>query len=163
MFANRWRRSGSISLKGGRIDDVSLKGYRETPDANSPHIVLLSPPGSPQPYFAETGFVGQPGSSVALPKPDTLWQADSNELTETKPVTLTWDNGQGLLFQRTISVDPQYMFTVKDTVENKGGSAVSLYPYAFVRRIGTPAVSGYAVLFEGMLGIVGDSRIQELK
>ena len=155
--------AGSISLKGGRIDDVSLKGYRETPDANSPHIVLLSPPGSPQPYFAETGFVGQPGSSVALPKPDTLWQADSNELTETKPVTLTWDNGQGLLFQRTISVDPQYMFTVKDTVENKGGSAVSLYPYAFVRRIGTPAVSGYAVLFEGMLGIVGDSRIQELK
>ncbi len=153
---------GSIALKGGRIDDVALKNYRETPDPASDHIVLLSPASAPEPYFAETGFVGAPGSAGNLPKADTLWTADSTELTSDKPVVLTWDNGQGLVFHRAISVDPQFMFTVKDSVENKGTAAVSLFPYAFVRRVGKPKVSGYAVLFEGMLGIVGDSRIQEM-
>src|SRR5512133_1702023 len=69
--------SGSIALKGGRIDDVVLKGYRETTDPSSPNIVLLSPSGSPQPYYAEWGFVPQPGQNIELPTSDTLWKADS--------------------------------------------------------------------------------------
>jgi len=152
---------GSIALKGGRIDDVALKGYRETVDPNSPNIVLLSPANAPQPFYADTGFVGQPGSSLPLPKADTLWKADSDVLTTAKPVTLTHDNGQGLSFTRKIAVDDQYMFTVTDSVRNVGAAEVSLFPYAIVNRRGKPKTDGYAVLHEGFVGIVGDSRVQE--
>ena len=124
--------SGSIALKGGRIDDVVLKGYRETTDPGSPNIVLLSPSGSPQPYYAEWGFVPQPGQNVELPKSDTLWTADLKQLTAEKPVNLTYDNGAGLIFHRTIAVDDQYMFTVKQSVENNGTEPVTLYPYELV-------------------------------
>jgi YidC/Oxa1 family membrane protein insertase len=153
--------SGSISLKGGRIDDVVLKGYRETVDPGSPHIVLLSPSGSPQPYYAEWGFVPQPGQTIALPKSDTLWTADAKQLTAEKPVNLTYDNGAGLIFHRTIAVDDQYMFTVTQSVENKGTEPVTLYPYELVSRHGKPVVSGYAVLHEGFVGVVGDSGVKE--
>ena len=152
---------GSISLKGGRIDDVALKGYRETVDADSPNIVLLSPANAPHPFYADTGFVGQPGSSIPLPKADTLWTADSDMLTTARPVTLTHDNGQGLIFTRKIAVDDQYMFTVTDGVRNAGAAEVSLFPYAIMARRGKPQTSGYAVLHEGFVGIVGDSRVQE--
>ncbi len=152
---------GSISLKGGRIDDVLLKGYRDTVDPASPNIVLLSPAGSPHPYYAETGFVGAPGGAAATPKADTLWSADASVLNAGKPVTLTWDNGAGLTFRREITLDDRYMFTVKDSVENKGAAAVDLFPYALVSRRGKPALAGYAVLHEGFVGIVGDSRVQE--
>ena len=155
--------TGSIDLKGGRIDDVSLKGYRETVDPASPIIVLLSPAGSPHPYFVETGFVGEPNANVAVPRADTLWKADdAGPLTASRPVSLTFDNGQGLVFHRTIAVDDQYMFTVKDRVENKGAGAIKLYPYSLVSRHGRPITSNYAVLHEGYIGVVGDSRVQEI-
>jgi len=153
--------SGSIALKGGRIDDVVLKGYRETTDPTSPNIVLLSPSGSPQPYYAEWGFVPQPGQNIELPKSDTLWKADSTVLTAEKPVNLTFDNGAGLIFHRTIAVDDQYMFTVTQSIENKGTDPVTLYPYELVSRHGKPVVSGYAVLHEGFVGVVGDSGVKE--
>ncbi len=155
--------AGSIDLRGARIDDVSLRNYRVTTDPDSPIIELLSPSGSPQPYYAEIGFVGQPGVSTALPGPDTLWTADATALTTDKPVTLSWDNGAGLRFTRTIAVDDQYMFTVKDSVANIGAAPVTLFPYALVSRHGKPEVSNYAVLHEGLIGVVGDSRVQEIK
>ncbi|UDL94996.1 membrane protein insertase YidC [Lichenihabitans sp. PAMC28606] len=155
--------SGSIDLKGARIDDVALKNYRLTTDPNSPIIELLSPSGSPHPYYAEVGFVGQPGSTMALPGADTVWTADSDRLTAEKPVTLSYDNGQGLTFHRTISVDDQYLFSIKDTVENKGSAAVTLFPYALISRHGKPEVSNYAVLHEGLIGVIGDSHVQEIK
>ena len=152
---------GSIALKGGRIDDVSLKFYRETVEPSSPNITLLSPAGSPHPYYADTGFVPQPGQTVPTPKADTVWTADRNALSSSGSVTLTWDNGAGLLFKRVISVDDQYMFSVSDSVENKGAEPVTLFPYALVSRRGKPELAGYAVLHEGFVGIVGDSRVQE--
>ena len=155
--------SGSIDLKGARIDDVSLKNYRVTTDPNSPIIELLSPSGSPNPYYAEIGFVGQPGANQPLPGPDTIWTADGDRLTADKPLTLSYDNGQGLKFRRVISVDDQYLFSVKDSVENAGSAPVTLFPYALISRHGKPAVSNYAVLHEGLIGVVGDSRVQEIK
>ncbi len=152
---------GSIDLKGARIDDVSLKAYRETPDPHSPNIVLLSPSGSPAPYYAELGFVSKPGQSLALPTPETVWSADRDKLTSQTPVTLTYDNGQGLVFHRRIAVDDHYMFTITDSVENKSGSPVTLYPYALVSRHGKPKTSGYSILHEGMVGVIGDSGVQE--
>jgi len=148
---------GSISLRGGRIDDVSLKTFRETVDPNSANIVLFSPSGSQNPYYAEFGWVG----TNAVPGPDSIWTADNTVLTPGRPVTLSFDNGQGLVFRRTITVDDKSMFTVKDGVENRGTAAVTLYPYSLVSRHGKPSVLGYYVLHEGMIGVLGDQGLQE--
>ena len=96
------RLSGSISLKGARIDDLSLTRYRETVDPNSPPIVLLAPSGSPNPFYAEFGWSPPGGVAVKLPGPDTVWQqVGTGTLGVDRPVTLTWDNGEGLEFRRT--------------------------------------------------------------
>jgi YidC/Oxa1 family membrane protein insertase len=153
--------SGSISLKGARIDDLSLVKYRETVDPTSPAVVLLSPSGSPSPFYVEYGWAGAAGTPVKTPGPDTLWQQQgSGVLGVGRPVTLVYDNGEGLEFRRTISVDENYLFTIKDEVVNKAGAAVTLYPYANVSRHGTPQTLGYYVLHEGMIGVLGD-RLQE--
>ena len=151
--------SGSISLRGGRIDDVSLKNYRETVDAKSPNIVLFAPSGSQNPYYAEFGWVGPPAGTV--PTSDTVWTADSQTLTPERPVTLTWDNGQGLLFRRVISVDAKSMFTIRDSVENRGSAPVTLYNFGLVSRHGKPTTLGYYVLHEGLIGVLGDQGLQE--
>jgi YidC/Oxa1 family membrane protein insertase len=92
-----------------------------------------------------------------------LWQADHDTLTETSPVTLTYDNGQGLVFRRKIAVDDRYMFTVTDSVENKSMQAVTLHPYAFVKRHGKPVTSGYYRVHEGFVGVIGESGVQEIR
>ena len=149
--------AGSIALRGGRIDDVALKGYHETVDPASPRIVLLSPSGSPKPYYAEFGWVG----TDAAPKADTLWTADGDVLTPERPVTLTYDSGAGLVFRRRISVDDKFMFTLAESVENRGTGPVTLYPYGLVSRHGKPPTQGYYVLHEGLIGVVGDQGLQE--
>ena len=153
---------GSIALKGARVDDIALKDYRETPDPNSPNIVLLSPANAPVPYYAESGYVPQPGTKPALPNADTLWSADSQTLTPAKPVALTWDNGQGLIFHRTVAIDDNYMLTLSDRVENKTASPVTLYPYSLILRQGLPPTSGYSVLHEGYIGYIGDNGEQQI-
>src|SRR6185437_3461854 len=153
---------GSISLKGGRIDDLSLVKFRETVDSKSPPIVLLSPSGAADPFYAEFGWTSAAGSGAKVPTADTLWkQAGSGALGVGHPVTLTYDNGEGLEFHRTIAVDERYLFTIKDEVTNKGASAVSLYPYALISRHGTPPTAGYYVLHEGLIGVLGESGLQE--
>jgi len=148
--------SGSIALKGARLDDLSLVKFHETVNKNSPPIELLSPSGSPNPFYAQFGWTAAAGSSVKVPNEDTVWkQAGSGALTVGHPVTLVWDNGQGLEFRRTISVDDKYMFTVKEDVVNKGAKPVTLYPYGLVSRHGTPKTAGYYILHEGMIGYLG--------
>ncbi|QGM93458.1 membrane protein insertase YidC [Methylocystis rosea] len=150
--------SGSIALKGGRIDDVSLKNYRETVDPSSPIITLLSPEDGPSPYYAELGYLtAETENAPVLPTTETLWTTDADGLTTAKPVTLTWDNGHGLVFKRVISVDDEYLFTVKDSVENKAGAPVTLFNYARVSRLGHPPSAGYAALHEGFVGVVGET------
>ncbi len=153
---------GSIALKGGRIDDLALVKFRETVDPKSPPIVLLSPSGSPEPFYAEFGWTGTAGTNVKLPTSDTMWtQAGTGALSASHPVTLTWDNGAGLEFRRTIAVDDKYVFTIKDEVTNKSAAAVSLYPYALISRHGTPKTAGYYILHEGLVGVLGDQGLQE--
>jgi YidC/Oxa1 family membrane protein insertase len=154
---------GSIALKGGRIDDISLIKYRETVDPTSPAIVLLSPSGSPEPFYAEFGWVGAAGSSVKLPGPDTEWrQEGSGALSVTHPVALVFDNGDGLQFRRSIAVDEKYVFTIKDEVANKGSAPITLYPYALISRHGAPPTLGYYILHEGLIGVLGDQGLQEI-
>ena len=158
---------GSLSLLGARLDDVALKAYRETVDRNSPNIVLLSPQGAPDAYYAEAGFVAPAsaaaGAAAALPGPDTLWRADRDVLTPQSPVTLTYDNGAGLVFRRKIAVDERFMFTLSDSVENRSGQPVALAPYALVTRHGLPKTANYSVLHEGFVGVIGDGGVEEMK
>src|SRR5579859_5864081 len=106
---------GSISLKGARIDDLSLVKFRETVDPNSPPSVLYSPSGTAAPYYAEFGWVGASGTNARLPDQTTVWQQENTgSLTPTNPVVLKYDNGEGLTFHRTISIDERYLFTIKD-------------------------------------------------
>jgi YidC/Oxa1 family membrane protein insertase len=156
------RLAGSINLKGGRIDDLSLQQYRETVDPNSPAIVLLSPSGAPDAYYAEFGWVPASGTTVPMPGENTQWKQDgAGALGIDHPVTLSYDNGQGLIFRRTIAVDDHYLFTIKDDVQNNGGNPVTLFPYALISRHGTPKVLGYYILHEGPIGVMGDQGLQE--
>jgi YidC/Oxa1 family membrane protein insertase len=153
---------GSINLKGGAVDDLSLVKYRETIKPNSENIHLLLPAGVANAYFAEFGWTPAAGTAAVVPGADTLWTAASGPLTPASPAVLTFDNGQGLQFRRTISVDEKYMFTVRDEVVNKTGKEVALVPYARIYRFGTPKVEGWVILHEGPIGFIGEDRLQEL-
>jgi YidC/Oxa1 family membrane protein insertase len=155
------RLKGSIDLKGARIDNLSLEQYRETVDPNSPPIVLFSPSGSSEAYYAEFGWVPAAGTTEKMPGPDTVWtQQGTGTLGVGHPVTLTYDNGAGLTFRRTIAVDDHYLFTLKDEVQNKGSAPATMFPYALISRHGTPKVQGYYILHEGFIGVMGDQGEQ---
>src|SRR5690348_15236879 len=124
--------SGSISLLGARLDDLVLTKYRETLAPNSPNVRLLEPLSDPQPYYVQYGWSAAPGAQVKLPGNDTIWTSSGDTLSTGHPVTLSWDNGEGLRFQIAFSVDDDYMFTVQQSVRNTGGSAVTLYPWSRV-------------------------------
>jgi YidC/Oxa1 family membrane protein insertase len=154
---------GSIALKGARIDDIALIKFRETVDPKSPPIVLLAPSGSPHPFYSEFGWVAGSGAKVKLPNADTVWTREgTGPLTVGKPITLTYDNGEGLQFRRTIAVDDKYLFTIEDSVANKTDAPVSLFPYALISRHGTPTTLGYYILHEGLIGVLGDQGLKEI-
>ena len=147
---------GSISLKGGRIDDVELAKHREELDPNSPPVPVLSPVGGPSPYYVERGWSSSdPG--VKLPGPDTLWTANKPTLEPGQPVTLTWDNGQGLIFSLEISLDEHFMFSIKQSVENKSDKPVTLFPWGLVVRYGEYKTQGTYLLHEGPYGVFNGS------
>jgi hypothetical protein len=99
---------------------------------------------------------------VAVPDGQTEWTLESGEtLTADTPVTLTWDNGQGLTFRRTIGVDENYMFTVDQSVENAGTADVTLFPYSRVARLYTPQTQNFFILHEGPIGVLGDANLVE--
>jgi YidC/Oxa1 family membrane protein insertase len=128
--------SGSINLKGARIDDVVMLKHRLTVDPKSPPVPLLSPQGARAASFV--GF-GWNGDGVAVPGPDTVWQASSQRLAPGQPVLLSWTNPAGLRFEIQVAIDDLYMFTVTQRVTNTGAAPVSLRPYAFASRAGRSA------------------------
>ena len=152
---------GSINLTGARIDDLLLTKYRETIDPKSPLIELFSPLGSDNPYYAEFGWVAAQGGP-AVPNAQTEWSGDVSRLSADGTLTLSWDNGAGLVFQRVISVDSNYMFTVRQSVTNSTGEAVTLFPYGLVNRHGLPEISGFFILHEGLIGVMGEEGLQEV-
>ncbi len=156
--------SGSVNLKGAKLDDLRLKKYRQTLAENSPTVILFSPKGSPEPYYAEHGWVADPGVTVKLPKADTVWTAEtSGDLSPSTPIVLSWDNGEGLVFKRTFSVDENYMFSVDQEVQNNSGKTIQLYPYGLIARNGEPETAGFFVLHEGLIGVIGEEGLQEIK
>jgi YidC/Oxa1 family membrane protein insertase len=127
------RLAGSINLRGARIDDLVLTTQRETIERNSPPVRLFSPAGAPGAYFGGFGWTGQ---GLNAPNSDTVWQASGTRLTPTTPVTLSWDNGRGQVFQIRLSVDDGYMFTAEQRLLNRGTAPVAAQPFALVSRVG---------------------------
>ncbi len=141
---------GSINLEGALLDDLTLVKYRETINPQSPEIVLLSPKSTPHAYYARFGWAGSQG---ILPDEKTLWQTNGLNLTPQTPVTLTWENGQGLTFHQIISIDEHYMFTVTQKVTNAGLTPIPLAPQGLLTRKGEPKSSGFFILHEGPVGV----------
>ena len=143
--------SGSISLKGARIDDITLTQYRETLDPESDLIKLLLKSNGQTPYFIEFGWSNPKG--IKVPNGKSVWKASGEQLTPNKPVTLSWDNGEGMIFYQDISIDDTFMITVNQRVQNNSKEAVTLYPYGLIRRAGEPKTIDFFVLHEGPLGV----------
>lgn len=159
---NTPRLEGSLSLLAGRIDDLRLKDYTETIDEGSPIVTLLSAEGSANAYYGLNGWAAASGvEPTDVPGPNTLWSSTSKSLTPDSPVTLNWDNGKGLSFQRIISVDKNFMFNVKQSVTNLSTSTVALAPYGQIARHGEPPnLKGFFILHEGMVRM-SDGELDE--
>ena len=158
------RVSGSISLMGGRVDELSLKDYRETQDEDSDIVTMLSPLNSANPYYTLFGWAPGQGLSIdQVPGANTIWSVTGNQtLTPDAPVTLTWDNGAGLTFRREMSIDENYMFSISQSVENTGGATVSLAPYGVIARHGEPAdLKNFFILHEGLIAMT-DGELSEV-
>jgi len=153
---------GSISLLGGRIDDLSLRDYNETLAEDSPIVRLLSPVGSVNAYYALYGWT--PGGNLTfddVPGANTEWRVESGEILGVgSPVTLRWDNSSGLIFRRTVSVDEDYLFTIDQTVENTTSDPVRLQPYGIVARHSEPDTIGFFILHEGIVGMQDGELIE---
>ncbi|QCO55244.1 membrane protein insertase YidC [Pseudorhodobacter turbinis] len=159
------RLKGTISLLGGRIDDLAMSNYHETIDPASEIVTLLSPVGQPHAYYALYGWT--PAGNLGfddVPGANTLWsQVGSNTLTPETPITLQWDNGKGLVFKRVLSVDDRYMFNVEQSVENQTGAEVRLAPYGIVARHGIPDdLEGFYLSHEGIVQRT-DGTLEEVK
>ena len=153
--------SGSLSLTGARIDDIILKNYFEDLSEESDYVKLLSPKGTKKSYYAEHGWLKSNNSKVKLPNENTIWKSDNSEINPNSSTTLTWDNGEGIIFQRTIKLDKEYMFEITQTVINKSDKDINLYPYASINRKGIPKLSGLYILHEGLIGVL-ENRLEEI-
>lgn len=154
--------TGSLMLQGGRIDDLHLVNYRETLDKQSDTVVLLNPVGGPKPYYIDFGWVAAEGTDAGeMPGKTTPWVIESGDvLTPETPVTLTWDNGKGLIFRRQIALDKQYMFTIRQSVENTTDKVVNLVPFSRIARLGLPDSTGLFILHEGGVAVI-DGKLTE--
>lgn len=149
---------GSVNLKGARFDDLVLTSYRETVDLNSPEIDLLNPLQSKMPYFVNFGW-SSADPNVALPNDETVWSAEG-ELTQSTPLILTWDNGQGLYFKQVVELDQNYMFKVTQSVENKTDRAIPISVNGQVKRGGDIKTQGFYILHEGPIGVL-DGKLDD--
>lgn len=152
---------GSIRVKGARLDELYLSKYKQSLEADSQDIELLSPSKTAFPYYAEFGWIST-DKGIRLPNDETMWTVKGTELTPDSPVVMEWNNGQGLKFVRKISVDNDYMFTIEQIVENISGQNVTLYPYGLINRKHDPEASTRAVVHEGMTGVI-NSTLKEIK
>lgn len=152
---------GSLRVKGARFDNISLTRYKQTLSPDSDDVELLTPTGTQTPYYAEFGWLAN-NSLLKLPDNSTPWKVIGGKLTPETPLTLEWNNGQGLKFVRKISLDKDYMFNIEQIVENSSERSVTLYPYGLINKVYHPENSASKVVHEGMLGVI-DSSLKEIK
>ncbi len=150
---------GTLRLKGGRFDDLLLTKYKKTLDKDSENVELLQPAKTENAFFAEYGWLSA-DKNLRLPDSNTVWQLESGDkLTVDTPLTLRWDNGQGLIFRQKISVDDNYLFSVKQMVENNTENAISLIPYALMSKYVDLSQHPQGIVHEGFTAIIdGDLK-----
>ena len=152
--------TGSIALKGARIDDITLPTYRETVKKDSPPIRLFSPAGTQNAYFAGFGWAGE---GVKAPDANTVWQASGQKLTPTSPVTLRWNNGVGQLFEIALSVDANYMITARQSVTNRSAGAVAVRSYGFISRAGHSKDPSTWTIHTGPIGVFNEAANYDIE
>ena len=152
--------AGSISLRGAIIDDIVLKNYRETLDKNSKPIVVLSPKKSDEGYFVESGWATTK-SDIKVPDNNSIWQIkDGKKLTPTTPVTLEWNNREGIIFSKKIEVDNKYLFKITETIRNEKNKTIELFHYSQITKNTKPTTENFYILHEGLIGVV-DKNLKE--
>ena len=152
---------GSLRIKGSRFDNILLSKYKQNMDKNSPAVELLYPANTDNSYYAEFGWLSS-SPNIKLPNSETIWRAKGTSLTPETPITLEWDNGQGIKFIRKISIDENYMFNINDIVENNSTKDIDLYPYGLITRQQTKEENKSNVVHEGFSGVL-DSSLREEK
>ncbi len=152
--------TGSLRLKGAIIDDVELLNYKDIPEEKSPHVVLLAPQKTHRSYSATFNWLAS-DSAIECPNENTLWQVEGGKdgavLSPDKALKLSYTNKQGIRFERTFTVDKNYLFTITDHVTNANPAAVHLQTLSHVTRVGTPVTNGFFVLHEGGVGVLNRS------
>jgi len=152
--------AGSISLRGAIIDDIVLKNYRETLDKNSKPIVVLSPKKSDEGYFVESGWATTK-SDIKVPDNNSIWQIrDGKKLTPTSPVTLEWNNREGIIFSKKIEVDNKYLFKITETIRNEKNKTIELFHYSQITKNTKPTTENFYIIHEGLIGVV-DKNLKE--
>ena len=151
---------GSISLKGGIIDDLIFKNYTETLDGQN-NITLLSPKKFSQGYYVETGWVSS-SKNIDLPNSKTIWKVDgNNKLAPNQSVTLTWNNNQGIIFEKIIQIDEKFLFSIDHKIENKSNKSYDFYSYGQIIRNKSPDITNFYILHEGLIGVFDDQLVEE--
>ncbi len=151
---------GSISLTGSSIDDLTFKKYTKTLNGKD-NIVLLNPKKVQNGYFVETGWVTA-NKNIEIPNSKTIWKIEgNNKLTPNSPVKLVWTNNDGIKFEKKISIDNQYLFTINQTIINNSDKTYNFYTYGQIIRNEAPEVTNFYILHEGLLGVFDDQLIEE--
>jgi YidC/Oxa1 family membrane protein insertase len=151
---------GSISLKGAAIDDLTFKEYNIELNGKE-KITLLSPRNVDDGYLIESGFVTT-NKNIKIPNASTIWKVSGNKkLTNNNPIKLTWSNAQGITFEKYISLDNQFLFTVKEKIINSSDKSYNFYSYGQIIRNKLPEISGFYILHEGFLSVLDDELIEE--
>ena len=151
---------GSISLKGGIIDDLIFKNYTETLEGQN-NITLLSPKKFSQGYYVETGWVSS-SKNIDLPNSKTIWKVDgNNKLAPNQSVTLTWNNNQGIVFEKIIQIDEKFLFSIDQKIENKSNKSYDFYSYGQIIRNKSPDITNFYILHEGLIGVFDDQLVEE--
>jgi YidC/Oxa1 family membrane protein insertase len=160
VFIENSNLSGSISLRGALIDDIILKNYRETLDKSSKPIVVLSPKKSEDGYFVESGWATTK-SDVKVPDNNSVWQIrEGKKLTPASPVTLEWNNREGIVFSKKIEVDDKYLFKITETIRNEKSKTIELFHYSQITKNTKPNTENFYILHEGLIGVV-DKNLKE--
>ncbi len=151
---------GSISLKGAAIDDLTFKDYNTSLESNE-KIKLLAPRNTKEGYLIESGFITT-DKNIEIPNSNSTWIVSGNsKLTDQSPIKLSWSNDQGIIFEKEISLDDKYLFTIKQRVINKTNNKYDFYSYGQIIRNKTPEISNFYILHEGLVATLDDELIEE--
>ena len=151
---------GSISLKGASIDDLTFKNYKVTLD-NEQRVTLLGPRNIKEGYLIDSGFVTS-DKNIDVPNSDTIWSIEgNNKLTDGSPIKLSWSNEQGLKFEKIISLDDKYLFTIKQKIINESNNKYDFYSYGQIIRNEIPEIIDFLILHEGLIATLDDELIEE--